>query len=195
MRSALRHTFSSCKRCSHFSESRTDVHDEQRTGWPSVISDALLQRTEEAIRGNRRLRVKELHQIIPEVSMTTLYEVVTVKLGYRKLCARWVPKMLTEEHKKKRMGFALNFLTRYAEASDEFLDHIVTGDKTWVYHHTPESKKQPMQMAPFEFTQGQEMQNFDFSEKNHGFCFFLTDFCWNLCLPKQQLMLLHIARL
>ncbi|GFW85624.1 uncharacterized protein TNCV_852751 [Trichonephila clavipes] len=74
---------------------------------------------EEAIRVNRHLKLKELHQIIPEVSMTTLYEVVTVKLGYRKLCAHWVPKMLTEEHKKKRIGSALDFLTRYAEAGDE----------------------------------------------------------------------------
>ncbi|GFU36091.1 hypothetical protein TNCV_2343041 [Trichonephila clavipes] len=44
--------------------------------------------------------------------------IVTVMLGYRKLCARWVPKLLTEEHKKKRMDFALNFLTCYAEAGD-----------------------------------------------------------------------------
>ncbi|GFV95630.1 histone-lysine N-methyltransferase SETMAR [Trichonephila clavipes] len=124
---------------------RTDVYDEQRTGRPSMTSDALLQRTEEAIHANRRLKLKELHQIIPEVSMITLYEVVTVKLGYRKLCARWVPKLLTEGHKKKRMGFALDFLTRYAEAGDEFLDHIVTGEETWVYHHTPESKQQSMQ--------------------------------------------------
>ncbi|GFX04265.1 uncharacterized protein TNCV_3974141 [Trichonephila clavipes] len=102
MRSALRHTFSSCKRsadihkkivsvygnilnrqnvtklCRHFSDGRTDVHDEQRTGRPSVISDALLQRTEEAIRANRHLKLKELHQIILEVSMTTLYEFVSV---------------------------------------------------------------------------------------------------------------------
>ncbi|GFX71282.1 histone-lysine N-methyltransferase SETMAR [Trichonephila clavipes] len=47
-------------------------------GRPSVTSDALLQRTEEAIRANRRLKLKELHQIIQEVSMTTLYEVVNV---------------------------------------------------------------------------------------------------------------------
>ncbi|GFU39841.1 uncharacterized protein TNCV_1950061 [Trichonephila clavipes] len=46
------------KWCRHFSEGRTDVHDEQRTGRPSVISDALLQRTEEAIRANRQLRLK-----------------------------------------------------------------------------------------------------------------------------------------
>ncbi|GFX11095.1 hypothetical protein TNCV_4503101 [Trichonephila clavipes] len=85
MRNALRHTFSSCKRSAasgysqrnfsvyvnimtrqnvtkwgrHLSEGRTDVHDEQITGRPSVISDALLQRTEEAIRANRRLKLKE----------------------------------------------------------------------------------------------------------------------------------------
>jgi len=32
------------KWCRHFSEGRTNVHDEQRTGRPSVISYALLQR-------------------------------------------------------------------------------------------------------------------------------------------------------
>ncbi|GFV82157.1 uncharacterized protein TNCV_2790551 [Trichonephila clavipes] len=87
-------------------------------------------RTEVAIRANRRLKLKELHQIIPEGSMITLYEVVTVKLGYRKLCARWVPNILTEEHQKKRMCFALDFLTRYADAEDEFFDRIVTGNET-----------------------------------------------------------------
>ncbi|GFV10280.1 uncharacterized protein TNCV_3439661 [Trichonephila clavipes] len=91
-------------------------------------------------RDRRRLRFKDMLLIISEVSMTTLYEVLTVKLRYRKFCARWVPKMLTEEYKKKRMGIALNFLTRFAEAGDEFLDHIVIGDETWVYHHKHESQ-------------------------------------------------------
>ncbi|GBM28904.1 hypothetical protein AVEN_265291-1 [Araneus ventricosus] len=46
-----------------FSEGKTDVHEERRTGRPSVISDALLRRMEEA---NRRLTLRELHKIIPE---------------------------------------------------------------------------------------------------------------------------------
>jgi hypothetical protein len=62
-----------------------------------------------------------LHHIIPEVSKTTIHEAVTEKLGYRKLCAGWVPKMLTDDRKTKRMGCALNFLTRYAQEGDEFL--------------------------------------------------------------------------
>jgi len=53
--------------------------------------------------------------------------------------------MLTDEHKTKRMGSALKFLTCYAQEGDEFLDSIVTGDETWVFHHTPESKQQSLQ--------------------------------------------------
>jgi hypothetical protein len=43
------------------------------------------------------------------------------------------------------MGSALKFLTRYAQEADEFLDSIVTGDKTWGFHHTPDSKQQSLQ--------------------------------------------------
>ncbi|GBO27859.1 hypothetical protein AVEN_104791-1 [Araneus ventricosus] len=114
------------KWCRAFSEDRTDVHEEHRTGRPSVISDALLRRTEEAMQANTRLTLRKLHKIVPEVFITTLHECVTVTLGYHKLCARWVPKMLTEGNRKKRMGFAFDLVTRYAETGDEFLNHIVT---------------------------------------------------------------------
>ena len=99
------------KWCREFSEGRTDVHDEQRSGRPSLISDDLLQEIEGEIRANRRVTIRELHHIIPEVSKTTIHE-GTEKLGYRKFCASWVLKMLTDNHKTKRMGYALKFLTR-----------------------------------------------------------------------------------
>ena len=67
------------------------------------------------------------------MSKTTIHETVTENLGYRKLCPRWVPKILMDDHKTKRMGSALKFLTRYAQEGDEFLDSIVTGDETWVF--------------------------------------------------------------
>ena len=85
--------------------------------------------------------IRQLHHIIPEVSKTTIREAVTEKLGYRKLCAGWMPKMLTDNHKTKRMRSALKFLTHYAQEGDEFFDPIVTGDETWVFHHTSEFKQ------------------------------------------------------
>jgi hypothetical protein len=83
--------------------------------------------------------IRELHRIIPDVSKTTIHEAVTEKLGYRKLCSRWVAKMLKDYHKTKQMGSALKFLMRYSQEED-IRDSIVTGDETWVFHHTPESK-------------------------------------------------------
>jgi len=114
------------KGCREFAEGRTDVHDEQRSGRPSLIPDELLQKTGGEIRANRRVTIRELHHIIPEVSKTTIHEAVTEKLEYRILCARWVPKILADDHKTKRMGSALKFLTRYAQEGDEFMDSIVT---------------------------------------------------------------------
>jgi hypothetical protein len=52
--------------------------------------------------------------------------------------------MLTDNHKTKQMGSALKLLTRNAQG-EEFLDSIVTGDKTWGFHHTPKSKQQSLQ--------------------------------------------------
>jgi len=72
-----------------------------------------------------------------------LHAIVSNKLKFRRLCARWVPKMLTEEHEWIQQVSALDFLTRYSEEDDNFLSRVVTGDETWVSHATPESKQQP----------------------------------------------------
>jgi hypothetical protein len=56
------------KWCREFHEGRTEVHDEQRSGRPSLISDDLLQKIEGEIRANRRGTIRELHHFIPEVS-------------------------------------------------------------------------------------------------------------------------------
>ena len=99
------------KWCSEFSEGRTDVQDEQISCRPSLISDELLQAFEGEIRANRRVTIRELYHTIPEVSKITIHNAVLEKLGYRKLCAHWVPKILTDDHKMKGMGSALKFWT------------------------------------------------------------------------------------
>jgi len=80
--------------------------------------------------------IRELHHIIPEMSKTTIHEAVTEQLGGRKLCSSWVPKILTDNHKTKRMGSTLKFLTRYAQEGDEFLDSTGTEMK---YGFSPHS--------------------------------------------------------
>lgn len=37
------------------------------------------------------------------------------------------------------MGTALTFLNWYDTNGDEFLNYIITGDKTWIFHNTRET--------------------------------------------------------
>jgi hypothetical protein len=81
------------KWCREFFEGRTDVHDEQRSSRPSLISDNLFRKIEGEISAKQCRMIRELHHIIHEVSKTTIHEAVSEKLGYRKLCACWVLKI------------------------------------------------------------------------------------------------------
>lgn len=78
------------KWCKEFKEGRTDVHNEQRSGRPSV-SDETIAKVEAAMLADRRLTVRELSEMIPDVSKTTIDKILTEHLGYSKVCARWVP--------------------------------------------------------------------------------------------------------
>ncbi|KAJ9578724.1 hypothetical protein L9F63_005086 [Diploptera punctata] len=60
---------------------------------------------------------------------------------FRKVSARWVPKNLTDDHKGQRMMASLDHLTRYTAQGHDFLEGIVTGDESWAYHYTPETKQ------------------------------------------------------
>jgi hypothetical protein len=89
------------------------VHDDKRSGHPSVVTPDLVQQNEVKIHENRRFTITDLAEFFPNVSRKTVHRIVAENLHFRKLCARWVPKNLTPEHKTKRMGSALSFLERY----------------------------------------------------------------------------------
>jgi transposase len=128
--------------CRMFGNGWTNVHNDERSGRPFVVNDDLVQSVNKKIRENQRFTISELSFEFPHISCTILYEIVTHKLGYHKFCARWVLKMLTDGHKTQRMASALTFLERYFKDGNEFLNHIVTGDETWVSCVNVETKEQ-----------------------------------------------------
>ncbi|GBO08708.1 hypothetical protein AVEN_101354-1 [Araneus ventricosus] len=84
-----------------FNDGRTNVHDEAQSGRPSVVNDGLVAKVNEKIRENRRFTIRILCDEFPQISKTVLHEIVSNRLNYRKLCSRWVPKMLTDVHETK----------------------------------------------------------------------------------------------
>jgi hypothetical protein len=82
----------------------------------------------------RQFTISEISCDLPQISRNLLYEIVEVRVGYHRVCARWVQKMLTGVHKKQIMASTLTSLGWYHKNGDKFRKHIVrvTVDETWV---------------------------------------------------------------
>jgi len=50
------------------------------------------------------------------------------ELEYRKICARWVPRMLTEEMKQNVVDICRQLFPRYDSEKENFLNILVIGD-------------------------------------------------------------------
>jgi hypothetical protein len=57
-------------------------------GWPSVVSDDLVQSVDQKINERQRFTISELSCKFPQISHTVLYKITTVRLGYHKFCIR-----------------------------------------------------------------------------------------------------------
>ncbi|GFT22187.1 DUF4817 domain-containing protein [Trichonephila clavipes] len=73
------------------------------------VSAAEIHRQISDVYGPNAMSSSKVPLEFPNVGRTTLHKVVSEKLKFRKLCARCVPRLLTEEHKLKRMACALDF--------------------------------------------------------------------------------------
>ena len=80
----------------------------------------------ELVRENRRITVEEAAGRL-DVSVGSVYSLIYDSLKLSKVCARWVPKELTEERKGKCLDVCSRHLVRYREEGDNLLQQIVTG--------------------------------------------------------------------
>jgi hypothetical protein len=98
--------------CGMFIDGRTIVHDEERSGRPSEVSDDFVKMVDQQKIGERRrFIISEVSCEFSQMSCSVLYDIIIIRLAYyHKFCARWVPKMLMVKHKTQRMASALTFL-------------------------------------------------------------------------------------
>jgi len=133
---------STVRRCvARFSIGDSDVKYKTRSGRPcTAVTLRNEERLVQLIRANRRITTRELCTKL-NIGFSAL-ETMVATLEYSKVCARWVPRILTQEHKEHRMQFCQDLLKQHEAEGDSFLDRIITGDETWCHHYEPESKRQ-----------------------------------------------------
>jgi len=67
-----------------FNEGRENVHDEARSGRPSLVNDDLVRKVNERVRNDRRFTISDPFLHFPQISRTLLYDIVSRHLGYRR---------------------------------------------------------------------------------------------------------------
>jgi histone-lysine N-methyltransferase SETMAR len=67
------------------------------------------------------------------------------ELDMKKLCARWVPRLLTADQKCTPMKISEQGLERFNKNKAVFVRRFITMDENWIHHYTPESKQQSKQ--------------------------------------------------
>ncbi|XP_064488498.1 uncharacterized protein LOC135400592 [Ornithodoros turicata] len=72
---------------------------------------------------------------------TSVHRILTEDLQKRKLCARFVPHVLTSGQKRAGLEHCRDMQVTAAEDS-EFLPSIITGDETWCFQYEPSTKRQ-----------------------------------------------------
>lgn len=128
----------------HLKNGRTSIADKLRSGRPvSGRSDGMIVQIADLIAKDRRMSVRMMAEILG-ISKDTVHRILTIDLGKRKLSARFIPKILTDEQKKCRMLHCLDYIKCY-ENDQTFIESIVTGDESWIYGYEPETKRQSLE--------------------------------------------------
>ncbi|GFU29414.1 histone-lysine N-methyltransferase SETMAR [Nephila pilipes] len=75
------------------------------------------------------------------MSVGSVFTIMTEDLKKKKLCARFVPHTLTTEQKEHRIASSEDLIAA-ADEDPNFLKTIVTGDESWCLEYDPETKCQ-----------------------------------------------------
>jgi len=82
-------------------------------------------------RNNRKLTVREIADDCG-ISVGSCDAILTEDLHMKCVCAKFVPRLLTDDKREQRQTIAGDLMERSCE-DVQFLKNIVTGDEYWVY--------------------------------------------------------------
>ncbi|KAJ8928317.1 hypothetical protein NQ314_019129 [Rhamnusium bicolor] len=124
-----------------FRNGRDKVENQSHKRRPATsVNEDNIQAVCELVESDRRITVTEIASE-EDISVESVHTVILNTLGYRKISARWVPRLLSEAQKNVRKDICHRLLSRFEQEGEAFLDRISTCDETWIHHYTPENKR------------------------------------------------------
>ncbi|KAL1460741.1 hypothetical protein WDU94_012693 [Cyamophila willieti] len=134
-----------CKWVAKFKRGHTSCTNDPRSGRPvEVVTEAVVEKVHDLVLENRRTKVLDIAESVG-ISTERVWYILHEHLGMQKLCARWVPRLLTPDQKRQRKDISSTCLTLFNKNPVDFCRRFVTCDETWIHHYTPETKEQSKQ--------------------------------------------------
>ena len=153
------------KWAAEFKRGRESIEDDPCEGRPkSATTPELIDRVHDMVLEDRRVKLREIAEAVG-ISVERVGHILHKELHMNKLCAIWVPRILTPEQKRNRMTMSQHALELYNKNPADFLRRFITIDETWIHHYTPESKQQSKQWTEAGSSAPKEAKPFPPQEK------------------------------
>ena len=126
-----------------FKEGKESVRDVEKCGRSKEV------RTPELIGQIKNFMDKDCRVSIEtisaqfDVSVGTVHTIIRKELKMRKICVKFVPRVLREDGKERR--HVSREMVKLINSDLTVLDALVTCDESWIYCYDPETKRQSSQ--------------------------------------------------
>ena len=123
-----------------FNNPECSFEDASRMGRPSTITtDESIEVVEWIGMRNRQVSVCRLAEELG-IPKTAIHDIMNNHMGMKKVCTRWIPKLLTPIQRANRVDCCQELLQQSEVNPAKFFDSIVTGDESWIHHYDPLSQ-------------------------------------------------------
>ncbi len=116
-----------------FREGREEIEDQPRLGRPvTETTSAHIEEIRCLIDEDPHLTIDEI-EVETDMSRGTIERIISDHLKLKKITARWVPNLLTDNQWADRVRICQENLAKFQQGTWRLCD-VVTGDESWFYH-------------------------------------------------------------
>lgn len=128
-----------------FKNGRESCELEGGPGAPvSALSEETINTCGVMIHTDPHLTIRQLADML-DISVGSAHTLLHDNLKMSRVCARWIPRLLTPIQKQNRVDICQLWLQCVRQEGDAWWKNIITADESWIYCYDPATKQQSTQ--------------------------------------------------